>query len=84
MLDVANGPVLAEKSLKKQFLGKIPKKWGKSHPKKFFSVLLNQVEFFYRFLNTLKTVVKEFFTSETMRRISYFGNLASILSQILY
>jgi hypothetical protein len=77
MLDVAYGPILAEKSLKNPFFGKIPKK-GKTHPKKnfFFFFLPNQVGF-SRFCNTLNTVVKEFFTSETMPDVLHFANLIS-------
>jgi hypothetical protein len=36
MLDVVYGPILAEKSLKYPFFGKIPKKWKNPTLKKFF------------------------------------------------
>jgi hypothetical protein len=46
MLDVAYGPILAEKSLKNPFFGKIPKKWKNPTQKKIcIFILLNQVGF---------------------------------------
>jgi hypothetical protein len=48
--------------------GKTPQK------KKYFFLLLNQVGF-SRFCNTLNTMVKEFLTSGTMRRVLHFANL---------
>jgi hypothetical protein len=45
MLNVANGPILAEKNLKKPFLGKIPKRWKNSTKKNVFFFQPNQVGF---------------------------------------
>jgi hypothetical protein len=61
MLDVAYGPILAEKSLKNPFFGKIHKKRKTPPQKKLFIFLPNQVGFSI-ICNTLNTVVKEFFT----------------------
>jgi hypothetical protein len=45
MLDVAYGPILAEKSPKNPFFGKIPKKWKNPTEKKIIFFLLSQVGF---------------------------------------
>jgi hypothetical protein len=74
MLDVSNEPILAEKGLKNPFFGEILKKWKNPANKIFFFFLLNQVGF-SRFCNTLNTMVKEFLTSGTMRRVLHFANL---------
>jgi hypothetical protein len=50
--------------------GKILTKWKNSIQKKNF-FLVNQVGF-SEFCNMLNTVVKEFLTSETMRRVLHF------------
>jgi hypothetical protein len=42
MLDVANGPILAEKSPKNPFFGKIPKKWKNPTPKKIIFFYLTK------------------------------------------
>jgi hypothetical protein len=57
------------KKSKKLIYDKIPKKW--ENPKKIFLIYqtkLNQVGF-PRSGNTLNTMVKKLFTSETMRRV---------------
>jgi hypothetical protein len=73
MLDVANGPILAEKSLKNPFLVKFPKS-GKTSPKK--NVFTKPSRFFLGFVlqnAELNTVVKEFSTSETMPDVLHFA-----------
>jgi hypothetical protein len=69
-----------KKSLKNPFFGKIPKNW-KNPPKKNFFFVPNQ-EGFSRIFNTLNTVVKEFFTSETIPDVLHLANLIYRLNNV--